>query len=256
MRAFIILSLICLAAAKRQRIVGGSEVSIEDFPWQMSLRTSNSATSLNCGAVLVGATKAFTAAHCVGTANVYLLAGVTDRTQIPAVGSEGYRLTTSITRHPDFVNSGAVGYPNDVATMYWADAMAETGTNIVYAPIAEADDGDFSGAECALSGWGRLTGSGILPTILNAADTSAITNAACAADHWSPAQINDGHICFFTGTTGACNGDSGGPAQCKRAGEDDWTVVGLTSWGRSGCLTDFASVYGRISYFRDWFDAN
>ena len=63
-----------------------------------------------------------------------------------------------ILQHPNFVNIGAVGFPNDIATMYWADGMAENGANVVYADLATADDGDFADAECALSGWGRLSG--------------------------------------------------------------------------------------------------
>ena len=47
-------------------------------------------------------------------------------------------------------------------------------------------------------------GSGIIPRILNAAPTTAITNADCAR-RWSSNQITDGHVCFFSGSTGACN---------------------------------------------------
>lgn len=60
-------------------------------------------------------------------------------------------------QHPDFENNGAVGYPNDVATMYLAIPLEES-ESIQYASLATEDDGDFAGADCSLSGWGRLSG--------------------------------------------------------------------------------------------------
>ena len=49
-------------------------------------------------------------------------------------------------------------------------------------------------------------GGGALPVLLHAANTTAISNEDCATNHWSPPQLNAGHICFFMGRhTGACN---------------------------------------------------
>ena len=31
-------------------------------------------------------------------------------------------------------------------------------------------------------------------------------------------------------------------------------LVGLTSWGVSGCSPTFPSVYARVSFFREWID--
>lgn len=44
------------------RIVGGSAVDITSYPWQLSLRRSNSHI---CGASIISANWALTAAHCV-----------------------------------------------------------------------------------------------------------------------------------------------------------------------------------------------
>ena len=34
-----------------------------------------------------------------------------------------------------------------------------------------------------------------------------------------------------------------------------WTVVGLVTWG-IGCATDVPGVYAKLSYFRNWINAN
>ena len=65
--------------------------------------------------------------------------------------------------------------------------------------------------------------------------------------------IEDYHICLFDKekqSRGSCNGDSGGPVQCKVG--DSWEVAGVTSFGIVNCPTIYSSVYARISYFRSW----
>jgi len=58
-----------------------------------------------------------------------------------------------------------------------------------------------------------------------------------------------------TQARGACNGDSGGPLVCRTGSGNtpqDFTLAGITSWGRSGCATTSPSVYVRVSTFRSW----
>ena len=52
-------------------------------------------------------------------------------------------------------------------------------------------------------------------------------------------------------------GDSGGPLVCQvnPDGEGPYELVGITSWGLSGCGTDYPSVYVRVSTFREWLDS-
>ena len=45
-------------------------------------------------------------------------------------------------------------------------------------------------------------------------------------------------------------GDSGGPLECDT--NTGRILVGITSWGASGCLTNYPAGYTRVSKFRDW----
>ena len=45
-------------------------------------------------------------------------------------------------------------------------------------------------------------------------------------------------------------GDSGGPLVCNHEGED--ILAGLTSFGISGCSTDYPSVYTRVAEYVEW----
>jgi len=52
----------------------------------------------------------------------------------------------------------------------------------------------------------------------------------------------------------ACTGDGGSPLVCQAA-SGRWTVVGLVTWG-VGCASEVPGVYAKLSYFKDWINAN
>jgi hypothetical protein len=163
------------------------------------------------------------------------------------------RLTDAI-RHPEFVNSGIVGYPNDISVLIFDTGVDEVAGKIQYAPITTSEA--WVGSECYITGWGRLTGNGILPENLQEAVIDILTTAECQG-MWSANQVRDSQVCIFDRATqarGACNGDSGGPLVCRSGPDAPWELVGATSWGRSGCATDYPSVYTRVSSFKQWID--
>ena len=90
-----------------------------------------------------------------------------------------------------------------------------------------------------------------LPSALRHARVNVLSKEDCIS-RWG-SRISDYHICVFdlaSRTRGSCNGDSGGPLNCKAG--SSWKVAGVTSWGIRGCLTSYPSVYARTSYFKDW----
>jgi secreted trypsin-like serine protease len=247
MRVYLILLLALPAFADyaAQRVVGGSNANIANYPHQLSLRVSN---SHSCGASLISGIKAVTAAHCGGGAlNTYsVLAGTTDRT-VTNCGTCALRSATAFVRHPNYSNNGNTGFPNDIATMRFANIPTNANTN--YATMAAANAGNYAGQSCVITGWGRTCGNCGLPNTLQQGTMTVLTNAACA-NTWGSASVNNGHICIQAPSTCSCNGDSGGPLMCGS------TLVGATSWGATGCLVTYPSVYSRISFFRAWIDAN
>jgi len=248
MRVLLVLCLVLPAFCEEigSRVVGGSNTNIANYPWQISFRSGN---SHSCGASLVSGVKGITAGHCVGgaTGGYSVLSGTTDRTSTTC-GTCALRTLNAQTRHPNYSGSGAQGYPNDVATIRWAQNIP-TNANTGYANLAASNAGNYAGQNCQITGWGRTCGTCGLPNTLQVGTMTVLTNADCA-NRWSSAQVNNGHICFLAPSVGACNGDSGGPAQCGGV------QVGLTSWGSAGCNVSSPSVYTRISFFRNWIDSN
>jgi len=245
-----VLLLLCLAMPVfcenvEKFVVGGSNANIANYPWQVSLRVSN---SHSCGASLISGVKAVTAAHCGGGAigTYSTLTGTTDRTATTC-GTCALRSLTSFTRHASFVNNGNQGYPNDIATLRFANVPTNANTN--YVTMAASNAGNYAGSSCTITGWGRTSATSALPVTLQQGTMTVLTNADCASA-WSAAQINNGHICVKSNTVSACSGDSGGPLTCGNV------LTGATSWGQAQCSPSFPSVYSRISFFRTWIDSN
>jgi pancreatic elastase II len=219
-----------------QFIVGGSNANIANHPHQVSLRQG----SHICGASMIGATRAVTAAHCIGSgASTYsVLVGTTDRT-VTSCATCQLRTCNLATRHPSY-NENANGYPNDIAVLGFPSIS--TNANVGY--ISLASSGDFAGASCVITGWGLMSAGGSPPAILQQASMTVMTNSACA-NTWGTS-INSGHICITAPSASSCNGDSGGPLVCSGL------LAGATSWGVSDCSPAYPSVYTRITVFRSW----
>uniref|UniRef100_UPI003B9881E2 snFPITE-n1 n=1 Tax=Sipunculus nudus TaxID=6446 RepID=UPI003B9881E2 len=239
-------------------IVGGQDATRGMFPYQLSLQHMGAGWYHTCGAILLAANKALTAAHCTeGREGFRVLAGAH---VLPANDQEQESDVASVTEHPEFDRFGP-GIPNDVATMALATAINAAG-NVGYATLAAANAPDYAGDQARLSGWGKLHGAddGIADT-LQYVVTTVRSTADCNARMPEHIQnVMDQHICVHsdTGTTGSCQGDSGGPMTHGASGSGN--VIGVTSWGIGNpvesCLPDFPSVYARVSYFRAWIDAN
>ena len=62
-----------------------------------------------------------------------------------------------LNQHPDFVNSGLTGYPNDCAVIGWEQDLPIMQTpKIDYATMAMTTD--QVGSLCFITGWGRISG--------------------------------------------------------------------------------------------------
>nr|KAG5695068.1 hypothetical protein BaRGS_032561 [Batillaria attramentaria] len=247
---FALLALAaCVSAETDTKIVGGSDATYGDHPYIGSLQARSGTSWYHiCGAVIYNQNTIVTAAHCLGnSASSYRVLLGNHRLNNNDAHQAAYTFS-GYTRHPNY-NGNAAGYPNDIACMKTSSTIS---FNSHVSAISFDNGGSWAGQSCVLSGWGRLTGGGSLPNTLQKVSITKITNSNCAS-RWasiSGASINNGHICFYTGSgISACNGDSGGPATCGN------TLVGITSWGISNCSGSYPSVYTRVSQFQSFLNS-
>jgi secreted trypsin-like serine protease len=242
---FVCFALPAFAFAEK-RIIGGTNANIADHPWQASLRNADVHT---CGAVLISATRALTAAHCGGSATTAysILAGTSERTVQTCATCALRKPVTAIVRHPSFSNNPSAGYPNDIAVI-WFNSIA-TNVNIAYIDLAQATDGDFVDSVCTVTGWGRQEAGGSLPTTLQEASMTVISNITCM-ETWSSNRIRPEQLCAVDNDVAVCGGDNGGPLVCGGL------LAGVFSWGEANCSPTFPSVFVRVSSYYDWIIEN
>jgi len=237
-----------------QYIIGGTDASPGEFPWQLSQTRGG---SHSCGASLLNARAGLSASHCVDGAlvgSITVIAGLHRRSG--TAGSQEVNLA-SYTMHADY-DVGAASFANDIAILNFASAIT-IGGNIEAALLPASNANDYAGLTCVISGWGRTSSSNTLPDVLQKASIDVITTAACSSLIGSIGNVWANHICLYDtrNQVGSCNGDSGGPLNCPDGGT---RVAGVTSWGVSSalgnCLQEYPSVYTRTSAYLAWIANN
>ncbi|KAK9747378.1 Trypsin [Popillia japonica] len=219
------------------RIVGGSDATPGQFPWQVSIRRA-STDGHNCGAAHCNSKWILTAAHCVvntSPSTWYIVAG----TLTLSSGGNQHQIARIIS-HADY-NSAQI--KNDVAVLELEEELEFSAT---VQPI-ELESEVVGEVDCLVSGWGRLEAWGALPDNLQFIPLKTISLEACQSSWSSLVQADE--ICTLTQQgEGVCNGDSGSPLI---AGGKQ---IGIVSWGNP-CANGRPDVFTRVSSFLDWIEA-
>jgi secreted trypsin-like serine protease len=216
------------------QVVGGSRVSIGDYPWVVQI--TNSSGFQFCGGTLVTPRKIVTAAHCVvrqTAPGVRVVAGREDKES----GDGILAGVTAIWVHPDFrdVTSGSdiAVLTLDTAMPYQTLPLATQSDATIYTP----------GTLGTILGWGRTSEGGPASRYLLGAQVPLTNDSTClsAFPQYDPTSM----VCagYPEGGVDACQGDSGGPLMI--AGR----LAGITSWG-SGCAQPGKpGVYTRVATY-------
>jgi len=249
MQLFILLGLVACAWARTDSfIVGGTAAPGGAYPWQCGLYAGG---SFSCGAVVMHASWVLTAAHCVQGAGYTLECGTNSR------GSgQRFNIVGAPNDHPQYDSPATPGaFPNDLAVLQVSGIT--NGNTIQAVPGGLTGVNDHTGRQCFISGWGRTCGACALPVALQHTQISAISNAQCTGQ-WGNNYNANVHQCVWESGSqdvGSCNGDSGGPLVCRN-GAGAFDLVGVTSWGATGCPTSSPSVYTRLFTFTAWICTN
>lgn len=219
------------------RIVGGSDASASDNPFQVALLSKNESNNFNaqfCGGSLVSANFVVTAAHCsdfVTAGNVQVLTG-TRRLNGTGVRRNVVRITT----HP---NWNAKTFDNDVAV--WQLATATSG--IPFATLA-TEDGPV-GANLLATGWGASLSVSRFVN-LQRVELPLADRGNCNDGNSYNGQITTNMLCAGRDSGGidSCQGDSGGPLT---RGSGNSILTGITSWGFGCAQPNLFGVYTRVS---------
>ncbi|KAJ9591595.1 hypothetical protein L9F63_001866 [Diploptera punctata] len=218
------------------RIVGGSTTTIASYPYQLSLRYGGSHI---CGASIISANWALTAAHCiVGSASTLTLrAGSTYSNS----GGTIYQVSQA-TRHGSY-SSSTLDY--DIAVLRVSSAFS-LGSNI---QVISMETGTVAaGTNAVVSGWGTTTEGGSASTTLRQVTVPVVSDSSCSSSYAAYGGITARMICagYTSGGRDACQGDSGGPLVANGR------LIGVVSWGVGCARAGYPGVYAKVSNLRSW----
>ncbi|NWR76480.1 TMPS9 protease, partial [Centropus unirufus] len=229
------------------RIVGGSEASRGEFPWQVSLRESNEHF---CGAAILTEKWLVSAAHCFTEfQDPAMWAAYTGTTSLR--GSDGGAVKMSIARiipHPSY-NADTADY--DVAVLELKRPVSFTK---YIQPVCLPDAGHHFPAskKCLISGWGYLREDFLVkPEFLQKATVELLDQMLCSSLYSHV--LTDRMLCagYLEGKIDSCQGDSGGPLVCQEP-SGKFFLAGIVSWGIGCGEARRPGVYTRVTKLRDW----
>ena len=249
----------------RPHIIGGTEATIEDAPWQVSLMSASEANPFlasNCGGSLISAEWVLTAAHCVdflsSPAEVQVTAGVANLPNSNSATVPRYAVER-ILIHPDW--DWNTNYA-DIALLKLREALPLNGTTMEAIALPTFSDWPAAGTTALITGWGNAQSfaSPAFPTTLRKATVTVLTgpnDPRCGSYSAYPdGYLNTVMLCAGTASPpyiDTCQGDSGGPLAIQRDGQ--WYLAGVTSFGRGCAEPGYPGVYARVSAFTDWIRA-
>jgi len=239
------LSMRDLDSHDLQRIVGGNEARVSQFPFSVLTVIDN---MWWCGGSIINANYVLTAAHCIylsSTASMYTIISL----------DEGYYWTSTSSRLVVHEHYDDYNLINDIGLMRSATpAPNNIYTNYINLPRQYAGN-NFAGYNATIQGFGVYSDErGEVSEVKRYVEQTIMVNNQC---YWYPLESE---MCTdTTGGRGPCNGDSGGGLFVGDTDNhsSDRFVVGIVSFGAlAGCELDYPAVYTRVTYYLSWIDTH
>jgi len=235
-------------------IVGGTQATIADAPWQVGLISANATDEWNgqfCGGSIIATQWIATAAHCVvsgstvsSPASIRILAG---QATLSTTTNNRAGAVSAIYVHPQYVSSAD---HDDIALIKLSSPLTLVSGSVQKIDIPSASP--TVGSTDLITGWGdQASGSGNYPTVIRKAELQVFADSICATAYGSGYK-SAGMVCAANSsyTIDTCQGDSGGPMAHNTGSA--WVLDGITSFGQ-GCATPgYPGVYTEVFNYSTW----
>ncbi|KAM9733549.1 transmembrane protease serine 4a isoform 1-T1 [Menidia menidia] len=234
----------CGQVGSQDRVVGGTDASIEDWPWQVSLQRDG---QHKCGGSLVSPSWVVTAAHCFTGSNRALTRWrvVSGRTFISPIGGS---YVDRVVLNGDY---DAEKNDYDIALMRLSSPIR---VGVSQKPICLPPQpfGLSAGASMVVTGWGYLEENGNVSPSLQKGRIPLISQSKCSSPSIYGSYVTPRMICagFLEGKVDACQGDSGGPL--VHFASSQWNLVGVVSWGVGCARENKPGVYCNVEEMLGW----
>lgn len=242
----------CICGVRNQnRIVGGQETGINEFPMMAGL-VDLSIRTIKCGGAILTSRHVLTAGHCLYRQNATNYAIVVGEHNVNIGDSPATRA---------YAISGAVVHPSYTPVLYDYDsAIVTTVLKMEFGQLVmpvclpfKFRNNNFAGAKVTAIGWGTLFIGGPKPSALMKVDLDVISQATCRNTFPS---VTDRQMCTYTPGKDSCQDDSGGPLLYTDPQTGLLFSVGMVSFGNFCAEAKTPAVNTRITAILDWIVAN
>uniref|UniRef100_A0A4W4HRI3 Coagulation factor IXa heavy chain n=1 Tax=Electrophorus electricus TaxID=8005 RepID=A0A4W4HRI3_ELEEL len=234
----------------RIRIIGGSQASPGEIPWQVAL-VVRSTQQVFCGGSILSELWVVTAAHCLKERKDAFFVRVGELDVSRSEGTEQDLEVEKAVLHPRY-DPAVSAYNHDVALLRLRAAVlfSDQVRPVCLGPKAFTDALLHSDTLAMVSGWGRLRFHGRPAGALQKIEVPYVERSECKDS--SSDRITQYMFCagYADGAKDACQGDSGGPHASRF--RDTWFLTGIVSWGEECAKKGKFGVYTRVANYYKW----
>ncbi|NXP77933.1 TMPS5 protease, partial [Ramphastos sulfuratus] len=232
------------------RVVGGRDVPLGRWPWQVSLYQG---AQHHCGGSVVAPEWIVTAAHCVHShrpvpASPWLVfAGMVSHS---SAGQQAGVPVQEVISHPLY-NGSSLDY--DIALLRLQRPLRFSADAIRAVCLPPLQQDLLQGTQCWVSGWGYTRPhQGQVAGTLKEALVPLIGTKRCNSSCMYRGELSARMLCAGhpQGRVDACQGDSGGPLVCQD--QLTWRLVGIVSWGQGCAQPNHPGVYTNVAQLLPW----
>jgi len=269
------------------RIIGGQNATIGQFPWMVSIQYNNmvpgdpTALRHGCGGTLITARHVLTAAHCLSSLNIddpepkaVVLGEVNflddpdclpDQPDICAHNATVTVEIEAIQTHPFYEHDTSLALPNDICIIKLArevEFSAWVAPICLYrepAILGETRSDLAPASNAFIAGWGQSrieisSDEQMFTPFLQFAAVPMRGLHECEVQFKRETAGLEGRLCAGAGESGrdTCRGDSGGPLMVTDEFGTTWYQTGISSFGAGRCGQ--VSGYTRVLDYIDWIE--
>ncbi|XP_038639800.1 transmembrane protease serine 6 [Scyliorhinus canicula] len=241
----------CGLQTSMSRIVGGTNSTEGEWPWQTSIQISGQHV---CGGILINQNWILSAAHCF-----------TSRYTPPdrwTVILGKFKLNLIGYHELSFKVQKIIShryYDDDTSDHDIALLLLDKPVPIVpftYPVCLPAKTQVFeTDTTCWVTGWGTTEEDGSVANVLQKVDVKLVDQDTCNKAY--SYSITPRMICagYPEGKKDSCQGDSGGPLVCQQP-NGRWFLAGVVSFGYGCARPELYGVYTRVTRFIDWINTH
>ncbi|XP_073962448.1 venom serine protease-like isoform X2 [Choristoneura fumiferana] len=236
---------------KRNRIVGGVETGINEYPMMAGV-IDLKISAIKCGGTIIEKRYVLTAAHCVvgrDAQEVAVVVGEHDITVGDSPATQGINVQ-QITTHPQFSSSN---YDYDIAILRLAEDI--TFSDLVgpaCLPFKFVNT-NLTGAIVTLLGWGTLCPGCPTSKTLQKVDVQVVSQSSCQS---VVSSLTSRQMCTYARGKDACQDDSGGPVLYTEPSTGTIFGVGAISYGNFCATEGQPGINTRVTALLTWIQNN